>query len=193
VVASARANADDAQPADAARRPAPHPDADPTGCGDWALVDNVCCAQYCSTDDISENSNSCGGPVSATCTPVNSKGCISGQWPEVHAARPHDLVQADAPNARDVAVDAGVMMAEKADPRSNARGSGGRGDQAGPQPANELAKIGAVDGIPVVDEGAGVSVSAVATRSWAAQMPPGLGVTPAWTILRRSRARTTKT
>jgi len=67
------------------RRPAPHPDADPAVCGAWALVDNVCCAQYCSTDDTSESCTSCGGPGSASCTPVNAKACVSGQWPEVHA------------------------------------------------------------------------------------------------------------
>ena len=47
------------------RQPAPHPDADPVVCGAWALVDNVCCAQYCSTDDTSESCTSCGGPGSA--------------------------------------------------------------------------------------------------------------------------------
>ena len=36
-------------------------------------------------------------------------------------AWPHDLVQADASNARDFAVDAGVMVAEEANPGSNAR------------------------------------------------------------------------
>jgi len=57
------------------RQPAPHPDADPAVCCAWALVDNVCCAQYCSTDDTSESCTSCGGPGSAThaSTPVSRR------------------------------------------------------------------------------------------------------------------------
>jgi hypothetical protein len=59
-------------------------DATTAGCGAWALVDNVCCAQYCSNDNTSESCDKCGGPGSAQCTPVSSKACISGEWPEVH-------------------------------------------------------------------------------------------------------------
>ena len=74
-------------PADAnTRREAAYPaiDAGKAGCGSWALEDNVCCAQYCNTDNTSESCDKCGGAGSAQCTPVNSKACISGQWPEVH-------------------------------------------------------------------------------------------------------------
>jgi len=66
------------------RRPGPRPDASAAACGAWALTDGVCCAQYCSNDDKSEDCSSCGGPGSAQCTVVNSKACTSGQWPEVH-------------------------------------------------------------------------------------------------------------
>jgi hypothetical protein len=59
-----------------------YPDIDETaaGCGDWALVDNVCCAQYCASNPKSENCDECAG--TSDCVPVNSKGCISGKWPE---------------------------------------------------------------------------------------------------------------
>jgi hypothetical protein len=71
------------------RQPAPHSpdDVDAATCagGPWAVVDGVCCAQYCSTDNTSDTCVSCGGPGSATCAAVNSKACVSGQWPEVHA------------------------------------------------------------------------------------------------------------
>ena len=66
------------------RSPGPRPDASAAACGAWALTDGVCCAQYCSNDDKSEDCSACGGPGSAQCTVVNSKACTSGQWPEVH-------------------------------------------------------------------------------------------------------------
>jgi hypothetical protein len=66
------------------RHPGPRPDAGATGCGAWALTNGVCCAQYCSNDDKSEDCSKCGGPGSAQCTVVSSKACTSGQWPEVH-------------------------------------------------------------------------------------------------------------
>lgn len=66
------------------RDPAPYPEADPADCGNWALVDNVCCPQYCSDDPTSESCDECGVD-SETCVPVDSKGCVSGQWPEVHS------------------------------------------------------------------------------------------------------------
>jgi hypothetical protein len=63
-----------------------YPPVDPSSCGEsWALVDNVCCAQYCSDDNTSDSCVSCGGNDSATCVAVHSKGCKSGKWPEVHA------------------------------------------------------------------------------------------------------------
>jgi expansin (peptidoglycan-binding protein) len=68
------------------RTQAPYPPvSDPSACGSWALVDNVCCAQYCSDNDQSESCDSCGGPGSALCTTVDSKACMSGQYPEVHS------------------------------------------------------------------------------------------------------------
>ncbi len=66
------------------REQAPYPEADPEDCGAWALVDNVCCAQYCSDDNMSEACTECGVD-SETCVTVNSKACKSGKWPEVHA------------------------------------------------------------------------------------------------------------
>ena len=66
------------------RRPAPRPDAAANSCGAWALTNGVCCAQYCSNDDKSEDCSGCGGPGSPQCTVVSSKACTSGQWPEVH-------------------------------------------------------------------------------------------------------------
>ena len=68
------------------KREAAYPaiDAGKAGCGNWALVDNVCCAQNCSNDSTSEDCSKCGGVGSAQCQAVNSKGCVSGQWPEVH-------------------------------------------------------------------------------------------------------------
>ncbi len=67
------------------RRPQTRPAGDPSKCGSWALTEGVCCAQYCSTDNLSEDCKSCGGPGSAECTVVNAKACTSGEWPEVHA------------------------------------------------------------------------------------------------------------
>ena len=68
------------------RREAAYPTitASAAGCGSWVLEDNVCCAQYCSNDNTSESCDKCGGAGSAQCTAVNSKACVSGQWPEVH-------------------------------------------------------------------------------------------------------------
>jgi hypothetical protein len=70
--------------ATSSRHQAAYPTIDATtaGCGSWALVDNVCCAQYCSDLLSSESCNECQG--TAQCVPVSSKGCISGEWPEVH-------------------------------------------------------------------------------------------------------------
>lgn len=67
------------------RHQAPYPAADPSDCGSWALVDNVCVPQYCADDDRSESCGGCGGNDAPECVKVSSKGCISGEWPEVHA------------------------------------------------------------------------------------------------------------
>ena len=66
------------------RRPGPRPDAGAASCGAWAMTNGVCCAQYCSNDNESQDCTSCGGTGSAQCTVVSSKACTSGQWPEVH-------------------------------------------------------------------------------------------------------------
>jgi hypothetical protein len=71
-------------PADAnTRREAAYPTPSGTSaqCGAWTLVDNVCCGQYCNTDTTSEDCSKCSG--TAQCVAINSKGCVSGQWPEV--------------------------------------------------------------------------------------------------------------
>ena len=74
------------------RSPAPRPDAAANSCGAWALTDGVCCAQYCSNDNKSEDCSSCGGPGSPQCTVVNSRACSSGRWPEVHCISDNEPV-----------------------------------------------------------------------------------------------------
>ena len=64
---------------------APYPEADPSDCGSWTLVENVCCAQYCADDDRSESCTECGGNESQSCVAVDAKACKSGKWPEVHS------------------------------------------------------------------------------------------------------------
>jgi hypothetical protein len=66
------------------RRSAARPDVPGNSCSDsnWALTNGVCCAQYCSDDDKSENCKNCQG--TDKCVTVNSKACTSGEWPEVH-------------------------------------------------------------------------------------------------------------
>jgi len=54
----------------------------------WALTNGVCCAQYCSDDDKSENCKNCQG--TDKCVTVNSKACTSGEWPEVHCVTDHE-------------------------------------------------------------------------------------------------------
>ena len=66
------------------RTQAPRPDGSPTSCGNWAMTEGVCCAQYCKDDNKSESCDKCGGPGSAQCQVVNAKACTSGQWPEVY-------------------------------------------------------------------------------------------------------------
>jgi len=68
----------------ATRQEAAYPDISDSeaGCGSWALVDNVCCAQYCASNLSSESCDECSG--TSDCVAVDSKACISGQWPEVH-------------------------------------------------------------------------------------------------------------
>ncbi len=67
------------------REQAPYPEADPSDCGSWRLVENVCCAQYCADDDTSESCTACGGNDAELCEAVDAKACMSGKWPETHA------------------------------------------------------------------------------------------------------------
>jgi hypothetical protein len=57
---------------------------DPGSCGSWALIDNVCCGQYCIDDPMSESCAKCGGPGSPLCQVISGKACQSGKWPEMH-------------------------------------------------------------------------------------------------------------
>lgn len=74
----------DPDPIDSNRQQAPYPPVEGSSCGAWALIDNVCCAQYCIDDPRSENCSGCGGPGSDLCLVVSGKACKSGAWPEVH-------------------------------------------------------------------------------------------------------------
>ncbi|HOU94001.1 MAG TPA: hypothetical protein PLU22_23280, partial [Polyangiaceae bacterium] len=67
-------------PTDREQPPYPAIDEAEAGCGSWALVDNVCCAQYCASVPTSESCDACEG--TADCVAVSSKGSISGKWPE---------------------------------------------------------------------------------------------------------------
>jgi chitodextrinase len=67
-----------------------YPTADPSSCGGWRLVDNVCVAQYCSDDLRSESCAPCGGNTSSKCVAVSSKAGVSGKWPEVRSLTPAD-------------------------------------------------------------------------------------------------------
>jgi len=59
------------------RKQSPYPDAK-NGCGSWALIDNVCCAEYCDNEDSTQGCGSCGGHGSAHCKVVDSFACRSG-------------------------------------------------------------------------------------------------------------------
>ncbi len=67
-------------PTDREQPPYPAVDEAEAGCGSWALVDNVCCAQYCASVPTSESCDACEG--TSDCVAVSSKGSISGKWPE---------------------------------------------------------------------------------------------------------------
>ncbi|MGD9212459.1 MAG: hypothetical protein PVI90_16880, partial [Desulfobacteraceae bacterium] len=56
---------------DPTRTQEPYPDVDESTCGSWVLNDNVCCPEYCSDDDRSENCSACGGSGSALCEVVS--------------------------------------------------------------------------------------------------------------------------
>lgn len=53
----------------------PYPPANASSCGDWALVDNVCCPYYCTSNNESQ---SCTSPCSGGCSSPPSSMCKSG-------------------------------------------------------------------------------------------------------------------
>ncbi|EPS27159.1 putative swollenin [Penicillium oxalicum 114-2] len=70
-------------PAATATQPA-YPSADPSSCGAWTLVDNVCCPEYCLSNNKSESctsscSGGCGTPPSSMC----KSGTMWGEQLEV--------------------------------------------------------------------------------------------------------------
>src|SRR5450755_4352023 len=63
-----------------------------------------------------------------------------------------------------------------------------------PSPPNTPAKVGAVDRVPVMDQKARMlAIGDRLDEALSGQIALGFWVTPAWTTLRRSRERTTKT
>lgn len=58
-----------------------YPTVDASTCGDWTLVDNVCCPLYCSSDD---ESSACDPATCAgECVTPPSADCMSGSmWGE---------------------------------------------------------------------------------------------------------------
>ena len=65
------------------RTQAPYPDVNPSECGGWVLLDNVCTARYCTDDLSSQDCAGCGGNTGALCHVVSSKATVSGSWPPV--------------------------------------------------------------------------------------------------------------
>ncbi|MBN2441212.1 MAG: hypothetical protein JXJ04_07690 [Spirochaetales bacterium] len=65
------------------RTQAPYPSVDPSSCGGWVLLDNVCTARYCTDDLSSQDCGGCGGNTGALCHVVSSKAAVSGSWPVV--------------------------------------------------------------------------------------------------------------
>jgi len=59
------------------RKQSPYPNAK-DNCGSWALIDNVCCAEYCDNVDSTQGCGDCGGHGSAHCKVVDSFACRSG-------------------------------------------------------------------------------------------------------------------
>jgi len=53
----------------------PYPAANSSDCGSWALVDNVCCPYYCTSNNESE---SCTSSCSGGCSSPESSMCKSG-------------------------------------------------------------------------------------------------------------------
>ncbi|KAH8673502.1 swollenin like protein [Xylariales sp. PMI_506] len=52
-----------------------YPSVDASSCGDWTLVDNVCCPLYCSNQN---ESSSCDSTCTGTCVTPPSEDCKSG-------------------------------------------------------------------------------------------------------------------
>ena len=59
------------------RKQSPYPEAK-DNCGSWALIDNVCCAEYCDNEDSTQGCTTCGGHDSEHCKVVDSFACRSG-------------------------------------------------------------------------------------------------------------------
>jgi hypothetical protein len=58
----------------------PTPTANP--CGDWVLVDNVCCPLYCSNQN---ESSSCDSTCTGTCVSPPGEDCMSGDiYPPIY-------------------------------------------------------------------------------------------------------------
>ncbi len=59
------------------RKQSPYPET--TGdCGSWALIDNVCCAEYCDNEESTQGCGTCGGHGSEHCKIAGSFACKSG-------------------------------------------------------------------------------------------------------------------
>lgn len=59
------------------RKQSPYPDTQDS-CGSWALIDNVCCAEYCDNEDSTQGCATCGGHGSEHCKIMDSFACRSG-------------------------------------------------------------------------------------------------------------------
>ena len=62
---------------DSSRKQAPYPEVS-GDCGSWALIDNVCCAEYCDNEDGTQGCETCGGHGSEHCKVADSFACKSG-------------------------------------------------------------------------------------------------------------------
>jgi len=59
------------------RKQSPYPEAKDE-CGSWALIDNVCCAEYCDNVESTQGCGDCGGHGSEHCKIMDSFACRSG-------------------------------------------------------------------------------------------------------------------
>ena len=69
------------------------------------------------------------------------------------------------------------------------------GEESGAESSDAAMEVGAIDRVSVVDEESRDLVASLVASAmrWAAQRAVGCSVTPAWTMVRRPRERTTKT